>query len=122
MKMKTLLPKVGGVATLLIGLWMAITDPGGKYLTPWLAVLWGVMGAIGLLLIEVKDGKLRHRLPPLAQLFCALVMILATVVASNWAHWGKRDLLQWVYTAFLVSIFKDGFRWALSRNSDQTQH
>jgi drug/metabolite transporter (DMT)-like permease len=111
-RLKTLIPKIGGILVLLLGLYMAVAD--GRYFTPWLAILWGIIGAIALLQTEVRNGKVQRRLPPVVQFMLVAFLIVAAMIATNWSALGNRDLIQWGYAIFTLPAYGDGLVWGWS--------
>jgi hypothetical protein len=104
--------KIMAALVLLWGLYLAIAD--GLYLTPWFAVLWGILGAVALWQRRIHDGRIEQALPGTIQFVLAVCLIVATLLATHWAGLGRRDLIQWGYAVFLLTSLADGFVWARS--------
>ncbi|HUX76435.1 MAG TPA: hypothetical protein VMY40_07345 [Anaerolineae bacterium] len=109
--------KVICVGLVLLLLYLEASQPN-VYLKLWFAVFWGVVAIITLLRIETIDwlaGKSSLKLPQPLQFAIVLLLVLAAIVATDWASLSRRDLLQWVYVLFTLPVYKQGFTWAWSR-------
>lgn len=117
---KALAFKIAGILVLLWGLYMVVAD--GKYLTPWFALVWCVIGSLAILQIKVENGKLRPGLPPIIQLLLAALLIIAAVMATRWSTFGHREMNQWGYTIFTLPAYGKGFAWAWSSLKSALDH
>jgi hypothetical protein len=109
--------KVIFVGLVLLLLYLEASQPN-VYLKLWFAVLWGVIAIITVLRTETVDwlaGKSSLKLPQPLQFAIVLLLVLAAIVATDWASLSRRDLLQWVYVLFVLPVYKQGFAWAWSR-------
>ena len=104
--------KVMAVLVFLWGLYMALSD--GQFITPWFAILWGVLGAVALWQRRQQDGRIEHALPARVQLVLALCLVVAALAATHWTDPGRRDLIQLGYTLFTAAAYGDGLAWAWS--------
>jgi hypothetical protein len=109
--------KVIFVGLVLLLLYLEASQPN-VYLKLWFAVLWGVIALITVLRTEMIDwlaGQSSLKLPQPLQFAIVLLLVLAAIVATDWASLSRRDLLQWVYVLFALPVYKQGFTWAWSR-------
>ncbi|NLF12863.1 MAG: hypothetical protein GX597_13825 [Anaerolineaceae bacterium] len=104
--------KVMAVLVFLWGLYMALSD--GQFITPWFAILWGVLGAVALWQRRQQDGRIEHALPARVQFALALCLVVAALAATHWTDPGRRDLIQLGYTLFTAAAYGDGLAWAWS--------
>jgi hypothetical protein len=104
--------KLMAVVVLLWGLYLAVLD--GMYVTPWFAILWGLVAGAGLWQLRVQEGRIEQALPAGARLALAVGLIVATAIATYWASPGRRDLIQLGYTLFTLPIYADGFAYGMS--------
>ena len=109
--------KVICVGLVLLLLYLEASHPN-VYLKLWFAVLWGVIGIITVLRTETIDwlaGKSSLKLPQPLQFAIVLLLVLAAILATDWASLSRRDLIQWAYVLFILPVYKQGFTWAWSR-------
>jgi hypothetical protein len=109
--------KVICVGLVLLLLYLEASQPN-VYLKLWFAVFWGVVAIITLLRTETIDwlaGKSSLKLPQPLQFVIVLLLVLAAILATDWASLSRRDLIQWAYVLFTLPAYKQGFTWAWSR-------
>ena len=84
------------------------------YMKVWFAILWGIIAIIAVVNIEANSwwepGRLK--LHPTLQLILALILVMATIIATDWNSFTERDSTQAVYAFWTLFLYKEGFRWA----------
>jgi hypothetical protein len=105
--------KLAGTA-LTIGLAGSLVLGRGTYFTPWLGALWGVINLVAVL--KMSDSGFKGpqlTLKPAAQLIFVVVMLVGTSLATRWSDFGRREILQWAWTAITIYVYRRGLQWGL---------
>lgn len=88
-----------------------------EYMKVWFALLWGVIAITAVFRMEWQSWwePATLDLHPALQFLLASILILATIVATDWTSLGERDFNQAVYVFWTLTLFRKGFRWAYLR-------
>ena len=102
----------GFLLTILI-LWLACFNVLCGYMRVGFAIVWAVIGLIAVLRVKAdSQWKLgRITIPPHIQFILALILVFATVAATDWSTLGKRDFAQWGYAFWTLMLYGGGFKW-----------
>jgi hypothetical protein len=109
--------KVVLLGLVLLLLYNAASEPN-VHIKLWFAAVWGIVAAITIVRMEVKDwlaGESELKLPPFVQFMLALVLVLSAVLATDWTGLGFRDVVQWAYAIFALPAYRQGLTWAWFR-------
>lgn len=113
MHIGNVIPKIGGVVTLLMALDFAISD----FVHPWFAVAWGTIVAVCLFRTETISWGRESRVKLSLQLQFALVLLLVLIAAitTRWTALGRQDVRQWGFVVFTaLPLYWRGLVWAWS--------
>jgi hypothetical protein len=82
--------------------------------TLWLVGTWGIIALIGLLINDkTPSGQLTLNIHPALQLLLAIILMVSTIVATNWQTPGQREIIQAGFVLFTLVLYRDGFYWCL---------
>jgi len=108
--------KAVGVGLVLLILYLEASQPN-VYMKLWFAVLWCTIVIITLIRTEFRDwlaGDVNLKLPLAVQIAFVLLLLLGAVLATDWTNLGRRDLFQWMYALFTITIYRQVFAWVRS--------
>jgi len=101
---------------LVLGAFVLLLSLNGEYSKPWFVVFLGILSIIGVFAQNEQaarwdirlDGS---RLAPLIQLALSILIIIATIIATDWRTWSDRDYFQWMWGIIIIfTFFPGGFK------------